>query len=552
VSERIELEVRGMTCDGCARHVTAALHEIPGVIHAEVLGWESHHAVVDAEPGIGATRLQAAVAAAGYEARVTARHASSTVARAPADSAADFDLLVIGAGSAGFAAAIKGVDLGFRVALTGDGPLGGTCVNVGCVPSKTLIRAAHVWYRAGRHPFKGVGTSQVALDWNAVRDEKNALVDSMRQEKYADVLAAYPAITFFSGRARFQRDGTVRIGDRAFRAEKYLVATGAVPRMVPIPGAAEAGVLTSTTVMDLPALPESLIVLGGRAVALELGQAMARFGVRVTILQRSSSIIPEHDPEVGRALTEALVNEGIEIVTDVHTERIDRDDDQRFVRASVNGQEKVFRAEQILMALGREPQTAGLGLEDVGVELDERGAVLVDAGLRTSNPHVYAAGDVTNNPEFVYVAAAGAAVAAENALTGADRRLDLSAMPGVIFTDPQVATVGLTEAAAVQAGLDVRTSTLPLTHVARALAARDTRGLIKLVADRATGRIVGAHAVAAEAGELIQTAVLAVKHGLTINDLAGTLFPYLTMVEGLKLAAQTFDKDVSKLSCCAA
>lgn len=551
MSERIELDVRGMTCGSCANHVTAALQKVPGVLHAEVPGWETRRAVVDAMPGVGDAQLSAAVVAAGYEARVAERPDAPSPTSALTEGAADFDLLVIGAGSAGFAAAIKGVELGFRVAMAGDGTLGGTCINVGCVPSKTLIRAAHAWHRAEHHPFAGVGTKQVALDWDTVRREKDTLVSAMRQEKYADVLAAYPSVTFIPGRARFEADGTVQVGDRLVSAERYVLATGALPRMVPIPGAAEAGVLTSTTVMDLPALPESMIVLGGRAVALELGQAMARFGVRVTILQRSNSIIPHHEPELARALTESLVEEGIEVVAGVQVEHIDLEDGRRVVHARVGERAELFRAEQLLMAMGREPQTAGMGLEQVGVEVDGIGAVRVDAHMRTSNPRVYAAGDVSDKPEFVYVAAAGGAVAAENALAGTDRLLDLSAMPGVIFTDPQVATVGLTEAAAIAAGRDVQTATLPLTHVARAIAARDTRGLIKLVADRATGSLLGAHAVAADAGEVIQTAVLAVKCGLTVDDLTGTLFPYLTMVEGLKLAALSFSKDVSKLSCCA-
>ena len=552
MTKRIELAVRGMTCDGCATHVTAALQAVPGVLRAEVPGWQSRRALVDVQPGTGTAALAAAVSAAGYAATVATRREDVSSTRAPAEVAADFDLLVIGAGSAGFAAAIKGAELGARVALAGDGTLGGTCVNVGCVPSKTLIRAAHAWHRAAHHPFQGVETRQVAFDWNTVRGEKDTLVSAMRQEKYADVLAGYPAITFIPGRARFELDGAVRVGDRLVRAGKYVLATGARPRIVPIPGAAEAGVLTSTTVMDLPALPESMVVLGGRAVALELGQMMARFGVRVTILQRSERIIPEHERELARALTEALVEEGIEVVTGVQVERIDIDGQQRVVRARVGGHAEVFRAAQVLMALGREPHTAGIGLEEVGVERDHTGGVRVDARMRTSNPRVYAAGDVSDKPEFVYVAAAGGAVAAENALAGTHRELDLSAMPTVIFTEPQVATVGLTEAGAVAAGLDVRSSTLPLRHVPRALAARETRGVIKLVADRATGRLLGAHAVAADAGEIIQTAVLAVKYGLTVDDLTGTLFPYLTMAEGIKLAAQAFDKDVAKLSCCAA
>ena len=395
-------------------------------------------------------------------------------------------------------------------------------------------------------------TQQVALDWDAVRGQKDELVTGLRQEKYADVLAAYPEITFIPGRARFQADGSVLVGERVIRARKYIITTGARPRMLPIPGVEESGVLNSTTLMDLPELPRSLIVLGGRAVALELGQTMARLGVQVTILQRSSRIIPEHEPELGRALKGYLEEEGMGVVTGVQVERIERQGDQRVVHVRVQGRPQAYRAEQVFMALGRQPNPANMGLEEVGVELDESSAIVVDGQMRTSNPDIYASGDCTINPDFVYVAAAGGAIAAENALTGAGRALDLSAMPAIIFTDPQVATVGLTEAQAREAGYDVQTSILPLSYVPRALAARDTRGLIKLVADGATGRLLGAHILAAEGAEVVQSAVLAIKFGLTLDDLTGTLFPYLAQVEGLKLAAQTFSKDVTKLSCCAA
>lgn len=495
--------------------------------------------------------LVAAVAEAGYSARIIARRQAAPAEPLENGPRADFDLLVIGAGSGGFAAAIKGVELGYRVGLVNAGTLGGTCVNVGCVPSKTLIRAAEAWHRAGHHPFAGVATRQEVLNWETIRGQKDALVAALRQEKYADVLAAYPDITFIPGQAQFQADSSVTIAAKSYRACRYVITTGAQPRVLPIPGAQEAGVLTSTTLMDLPALPRSLVVLGGRAVALELGQMMSHLGVPVTILQRSTRLIPEHEPEIARALEGYLEEEGIGVVTGVQVERIEREGDARAVHVRVLGRPQVYRAEQVLMAVGRQPNTAGLGLGAVDVQTDDSGAIVVDSQMRTSAPHIYAAGDCTTKPEFVYVAAAGGAIAAENALSDAARVLDLSVMPAVIFTDPQVATVGLTEAATRAQGFDVKASSLPLKYVPRALVARDTRGLIKLIADGATGRLLGVHVLAAEGGEIIQTATLAVKFGLTLDDLTGTLFPYLTMAEGLKLAALTFSKDVSKLSCCA-
>jgi mercuric reductase len=361
----------------------------------------------------------------------------------------------------------------------------------------------------------------------------------------------------FMGNARVFPGGTVGDGDRG-RSAAAAVRWSGPPDELPWRAAAlrelaeEAGVLTSATLMDLERLPSSLIVLGGRAVALELGQMMAHLGVQVTILQRSGRLLPEHEPEINSALQDYLVQDGIEVVTGVQVERIALEEAGQIVYARVDGDAQVYRAEHVLMALGRTPSTEGMGLSAVGVELDAHGAIVVDGGMRTSHPDVYATGDCTTNPLYVYVAAAGGAIAAENALTGAGKVLDLSAMPAVIFTDQQVATVGLTEVQASARGYDVRTSVLPLDYVPRALAARDTRGLIKLVADAGTGQLLGAHVLAAEGAEVVQTAALAIKFGATIGDLAGTLFPYLTQVEGLKLAAQAFDKDVSKLSCCAA
>jgi mercuric reductase len=552
LNEHIELDVRGMTCTDCAQHVTRALLTLPGVVDVDVPGWQSGRASVVAQPGMDDDRLTAAVAGAGYHARVVAHRSATTGGADEDETQPDFDLLVIGAGSGGFAAAIRGVELGFRVGLVGSGALGGTCVNVGCVPSKALIRAAEVWHCAGHHPFPGVTTGQVQLDWEAVRQQKDGLVAALRQEKYADVLAAYPDITFIPGQAQFRADGSLVVTGKSYRARSYVIATGARPRLLPIPGAQETNVLTSTTVMDLPALPQSMIVVGGRAVALELGQTMARFGVQVVILQRSPRLIPEHEPELATALRGYLEEEGLDVVTGVQVERIEREGNLRAVHVQVEGHPQVYRAQQVLMAVGRQPNMADLGLEAVGVRTDSHGAIIVDDRMRTSAAHIYATGDCTTNPEFVYVAAAGGAVAAENALTGAGRVLDLSAMPAVIFTDPQVATVGLTEATANAQGRQVKTSTLPLHYLARARTARDTRGLIKLVADGDTGRLLGAHVLAAEGSEVIQSAVLAIRFGLTLDDLTSTLFPYLTIGEGLKLTAQTFSKDPAKLSCCAA
>ena len=550
---QIKLRIGGMTCVHCAEHVTQALEAVPGVKSVQLPGWRSPDALVVSDADVSLSALTDAVQHAGYTAVVeeTVSLQPINIEQPNGTARYDFDLIVIGGGSGGFAAAITATELGRRVALINAGTIGGTCVNVGCVPSKTLIRTAEVWHKAGHHPFQGANTAQVSLDWSTVRAQKDALVSSLRQSKYVDVLAAYPDITLIEGRAVFQADGSVQVADKTYRANRYIVATGAQPRMYPFPGIEETPPLNSTSLMDLERLPKSLIVLGGRAVALELGQMMARFGVEVLILQRSLRLVPECEPEIGRAIQDYFEGEGIGVLTGVTIDRLSRDGDTRVVHARLMGQSREFRAEKILLALGRQPNTAGMGLEHVGVQLDANGAIIINEYQQTTNPIIYAVGDVSTNPEYVYVAAAAGATAARNAADVEQHPLDLSALPGVIFTDPQIATVGLTEVAAKRAGYEVESHSVSLDYVPRALAARDTRGLIKIVADRPTGRILGVHLVADEAGEVIQTATLAVKFGLTVADLTGTLFPYLTQVEGLKLAALSFTKDVTKLSCCA-
>jgi mercuric reductase len=293
-----------------------------------------------------------------------------------------------------------------------------------------------------------------------------------------------------------------------------------------------------------------MLVIGGGYIGCELAQLFARAGVRVTLVCRSR-LLPDGEPEISEALAGYLRDDGVHVRTGLVYRQIRRTESGVAVEVGPNGGLETLIAEGVLAATGRSPNIGGLGLADVDVALTASGGIWVDEHLRTSNPQIYAAGDVTGRHQFVYMAAYSAKLAALNALNGDAHRYDATAMPMVTFTDPQVATVGLTEATARAAGYEVKTSVLPLDAVPRALAARDTRGLIKLVADRANDRLLGAHILAPEGCDSIQTAALAIKHGMTAKELGETIFPYLTTVEGLKLAAQTFDKDVNKLSCCA-
>jgi mercuric reductase len=463
----------------------------------------------------------------------------------------DYDLVVLGAGSAAFAAAIKAGDAGRTVALVEADTLGGTCVNIGCVPSKALLRAGEVAHTAAHHPFEGIDTEPAKVDLAALVAAKNGLVDKLRQEKYADLVTDY-GFDVIHGHARFVDEDTLEVDGRRVRAGAYLIATGARPTAPPVPGLAESGYLTSTTALQLTEVPGRLVVIGANAIGLELGQFFSHVGSQVTFLDVAERIAPFEEPEASAALTDVLTGNGATVHTDAQVTQVRREGDVRFVEVTVDGDELVIEADQVLVATGRRANTEDLGLDAAGVAVDTRGAVVVDDRLRTGNPRVWAAGDVTDSPQFVYVSAYQGALAAENALLGTARVVDLSALPRVTFTAPQVASVGITEAEATAAGHRVKTSVLPLDAVPRALVNRETTGLVKLVADADTDLLVGATVVGDAAGEIIQSAVLAVKFGITTAELATTFHPYLTMAEGLKLAAQTFTRDVHRLSCCAA
>ncbi len=546
---QVELDVQGMTCDSCALHVTQALQSVPGVEQVQVPGWQSGKAIVVAVPGFNLEALQRAVAQAGYHAGVrTVRELSAAPKGGQEPDSFDFDLIVLGGGSAGFAAAIKADELGFRAAIVNAGPLGGTCVNVGCVPSKALIRTIEAFHNAGQRRFAGIQTVAGHLNWAQVIAQKDELVAELRQSKYVDVLASHPNITLIEGQAKLEGDHRVNVDGKIFRYRKLILATGASPWIPPIPGLAESPYLTSTQALSLTELPRSLIVLGANAVGLELAQVYARAGSHVTVVELLPRIAPFEDEDISAALQSELEAEGLRFFVNFKTVKVEHRAGRFFLIAEDGA---TLSAEQLLVATGRRPNTAGMNLSESGVALGKRGEVLVNEHLQTSLPDVYAAGDVTGRDMFVYVAAYAGQLAVENALTDAGKVYDASYISRITFTDPQIASAGLTEHQAREQGYTVKTSLLPMKHVPRALTARDTRGLVKLVVDVQTDRLLGAHILAPEAGEMIQPAVLAIRFGITTQQLRETMFPYLTNAEALKLAVLGLEKDVSLLSCCA-
>ncbi len=540
------LKITGMTCDSFAAHVKEALEKVPGVQSA-IVSYAKGAAQLALDPGTAPDALTAAVAGLGYKAML----ADAPPADKGSGGERPLQVAVIGSGGAAMAAALKAVEQGAQVTLIERGTIGGTCVNVGCVPSKIMIRAAHIAHLRRESPFDGgMPPTPPTILRERLLAQQQARVEELRHAKYEGILDGNSAITVLHGEARFKDDQSLIVslnegGERVVMFDRCLVATGASPAMPPIPGLKESPYWTSTEALVSDTIPERLAVIGSSVVALELAQAFARLGSQVTILARSTLFFRE-DPAIGEAVTAAFRAEGIKVLEHTQASQVAHVDGE-FVLTTGQGE---VRADKLLVATGRTPNTRSLALEAAGVAVNAQGAIVIDKGMRTSSPNIYAAGDCTDQPQFVYVAAAAGTRAAIN-MTGGDAAINLTAMPAVVFTDPQVATVGYSEAEAHHDGIETDSRTLTLDNVPRALANFDTRGFIKLVIEEGSGRLIGVQAVAPEAGELIQTAVLAIRNRMTVQELADQLFPYLTMVEGLKLAAQTFSKDVKQLSCCA-
>ena len=462
-----------------------------------------------------------------------------------------FDLVILGSGSAAFAAAIKAGDHGAKTAMIERSTLGGTCVNVGCVPSKNLLRAGELRYYDSHREFPGIRPGRTTLEFNRIIEQKNRIVTGLRKEKYSDVLKSLPSTKLFRGNARFVSKTRVKVDGINVDGRRFIVATGSSPGIPSIPGIESVGYLTNVEALSLRNKPTSMVVLGGRALGLEFAQMYSHMGTKVTLLQRSDRIIPEEEPEISEALRQYLENEGIEIKTGVQVKRAYQTQGEKVVVANARGREFEARADELLLATGRDPNTDLLGLETVPVGLRNDGAVRVNREMHTTAPHVWAAGDVIGEPMLETIAAKEGATAAENALLGTHRKIDFLPVPRAVFTSPQVASVGLTEKQAHEHGYECTCRTIPMSKVPKAIVIRDMRGLVKMVADASTGRILGVHILAENAAEIIQEAVLAVKHKLTIDDIIDTVHVFPTMTESIKLAATSFRKDIDQLSCCA-
>ena len=467
----------------------------------------------------------------------------------------EFKYAILGQGAAAFAAAIKANELGIKTVMIGrnatNGALiGGTCVNVGCVPSKRLISAGEYAIDGSARKFGGVKISKPKINFKELMHDKDRLISDMRTDKYENVLKGLENISFIEGFASFNENGTISAGKKEISAEKILIATGARASIPKIEGVDTTPYLTNEEALSLAELPESITIVGGRAMGLEFAQMFSSLGSKVTILQRSNTILPGWEPEVSTSLSQYLQDSGIKLVTGANTTKIGEEDGKKYVEFSVNGKVSRAYSDQILFATGRTPNTERLNLQAQGIETDKSGFIKIDRYMMTNKAGIYAAGDVTGNPMLETLAAKEGNLATQNAFTNAKLAINLHEVPNVVFTMPEAAMVGLTDEEANGSGIKCSCGVLPMSSVPKASILGDERGLVKIVIDYKTHKILGVSMLARNASDMISEATLAVKFGLTIDDIIDTVHPFPTLNEALKLASISFYSDVSKMSCC--
>jgi mercuric reductase len=547
--ETIKLDISGMTCDSCATGIEKLLSKNEGIAEAMV-----SYSISTCECSFDPTKtnkkeiINTINGTKNY-------HVKGEITESKSGNNKHFDLIIIGGGSAAFSAAIKAESLGLTTLMVNAGlDFGGTCVNVGCVPSKTLIRAAETVYHTTHSNFSGVKPRGADIDFSQVIKDKKKLVATLQQKKYMDVVSDFKYLTMLNGWATFIDNKTIIVdGKDKYTAIKFIIATGSTTNIPNIEGLNEVGYLTNISLFNLEEKPESITIMGAGYIGLEIAMAYNRLGVKVRIIEFTDRPLRTQTKDITDVLETQMKSEGIEILPNFRAYKFEKNGAKTIIhyKCPDGSTTQLIEKGKIVVATGTKPNTAKLGLENIDLKLDKSGHVLVNEKMETNVSNIYAAGDVANTPPFVYTAAAEGNTAVTNAFSGENKALDYSSLPWVVFTDPQIAGTGMDELEAEKAGIPFEVSKLDLIHVPRALAAQDTRGFIKLIRNTETDKLIGARVIAPEGGELIQQLSMAIKFSITIKDLAESFYPYLTLGEGIKLAAITFGKDVSKLSCCA-
>lgn len=471
-----------------------------------------------------------------------------------------FDLVILGSGSTAFAAALAAQELGKTALMTEERTIGGTCVNRGCLPSKNLIEAATLLHDARRPRYPGLKPCSMELDFPALIAQKGEIVHGYREKKYESLIDG--RIRIERGHVQFVDPHTIEINGKRLVGEKVLIATGSRPVAPDIGGLDQVPYLTSDLLtvdeeIELTELPRSLLIVGGGYIALELGQMFHRFGTDVTILELSKQLLPHgYEPEIGSAIGQILSEEGITIIMQASVTAVRQEGAEIVAAATIGNATQEFRAEKLLVATGRRPNTDHIAIERSGVLVNQRGEIEVDEYLRTNIPHIFAGGDVigrqTGSQMATPVGSQDGGIAARNAFSsGGMRPVNHRIVPRCIFTDPQVAVVGMTEEEAITAGHRCWCNTIPMSLVPRAGAIRDIRGIIKMVADADTDEVLGVSMVGHNAGEVIHEAAMALRFRAKLQDFIDLLHVYPTMAEALKIVAISRYKDPAKLSCCA-
>lgn len=464
----------------------------------------------------------------------------------------NFNLIIIGGGAGAFAAAIRANELKAKTAIINSGlPLGGTCVNVGCVPSKTLIYAAEILYRSKNHKIPGIELEIKNFNFQEVISDELSLVEKLRQEKYEKVLKHLEHVTFIEGKAFFVSSNEAEVGGQKFFGEKFIIAAGSTAIVPPIKNIQEVGFITHIEALRLKEQPRELIIVGAGPLGLEFGQMFSRFGTKVIILQRGPSIFPPAEKELTNCLREILEKEGIVIKTNVEVKEARKENGKKILSYLIDDKMEEIAGDEILLATGKSPNTQGLGLEKAGVEMNEKQAIVVNKFYQTSKPHIFAVGDIINLPlRLEPTAGHEGTLAAENALTGSQKTIDYDTVPYTIFTDPQLASVGRTEEQQIKNTGTCACRTVSFADMPKAIIMRQTEGLIKMIIHPQTKQILGIHILVPNAGELIAEAMMLVKNKNTIDGVTNSLPMFPTLSEAIKIVALSFTKDISKLSCC--
>ncbi|HEY9669455.1 MAG TPA: dihydrolipoyl dehydrogenase [Coleofasciculaceae cyanobacterium] len=461
------------------------------------------------------------------------------------EPASRYNLVVIGAGTAGLVTAAGAAMLGAKVALIEKHLMGGDCTNVGCVPSKAMIRSARVVADIHQAKHYGIGTpDELTIDFPAVMERMRRVRAKISPNDSAKRFQEEFGVDVFFGDARFASSDTVEVAGKTLRFRKAAIATGSYPTQLPIEGLQEAGYLTNETVFSLTERPNRLAVIGGGYIGCELAQTFQRLSSQVVLLQQSSHILTHEDADAAEIIQQTFVREGIQLLLNSKIKRIERRDGEKAIYYEVNGQENAVIVDEILLAVGRTPNIENLNLEAVGVKCDKKKGVIINDFLQTTNPRIYAVGDVCMKWKFTHAADAAARILIQNALFSVfgigRKKLSSLTMPWCTYTDPEVAHVGMYEREAKEQGIEVETFCIPLNDVDRAIVDGETEGFAKLHVKKGTDKILGATIVARHAGEMINEVTLAMTNNLGLNAIAKTIHPYPTQAEAIRKAADEY------------